>query len=56
MLNQFIFKINVQEEWINYNNQMQAYCGLAFRLPAEFIIVEDCSVIIEFNTLDVFIS
>lgn len=31
MLNQFIFKINVQEEWIDYNNHMQdAYYGLAF--------------------------
>ncbi len=31
MLNQFIFKINVPEEWIDYNNHMQdAYYGLAF--------------------------
>ena len=31
MLNKFIFKINVQEEWIDYNNHMQdAYYGLAF--------------------------
>ena len=31
MLNQFIFKINVLEEWIDYNNHMQdAYYGLAF--------------------------
>ena len=31
MLNQFIFKINVQKEWIDYNNHMQdAYYGLAF--------------------------
>ena len=31
MLNQFIFKIHVQEEWIDYNNHMQdAYYGLAF--------------------------
>ena len=31
MLNQFITKINVQKEWIDYNNHMQdAYYGLAF--------------------------
>ena len=31
MLNQFLFKINVQKEWIDYNNHMQdAYYGLAF--------------------------
>ena len=31
MLNQFIFKIHVQEEWIDYNKHMQdAYYGLAF--------------------------
>ena len=31
MLNQFIIKINVQKEWIDYNNHMQdAYYGLAF--------------------------
>ena len=31
MLNQFILKINVREEWIDYNNHMQdAYYGLAF--------------------------
>ena len=31
MLNQFLFKINVQKEWIDYNNHMQdAYYGLVF--------------------------
>ncbi len=31
MLNQFLFKINVHDEWIDYNNHMQdAYYGLAF--------------------------
>tara|TARA_B100000902_G_scaffold377173_1_gene409142 strand:- start:59 stop:523 length:465 start_codon:yes stop_codon:yes gene_type:complete len=31
MLNQFVYKINVLEKWIDYNNHMQdAYYGLAF--------------------------
>jgi acyl-CoA thioester hydrolase len=31
MLNDFTFKINVQEQWIDYNHHMQdAYYGLVF--------------------------
>ena len=38
MLNQFIFKINVQEEWIDYNNHMQdAYYGLAFSYAVDHL-------------------